>query len=443
MSHFTSCDTDFNLDTALVALMTDEPFYAELSRHIHKTPSRSLPTAAVAYDPKMDELVMYWNPDFFAKLTPWEVRGVLIHEFNHIVFGHLYGRRRQPGKLWNIATDCAINSLIMEAVRNGTMKRLTGDSPLPAGCIVPGAWPVMPDGRQMTDDEKAANKLAAVIAKFPTLQASEWYFNKLKEESDADKQAGGEGFDGEGEPGGIGTLDDHGAWEALPDDVREYVESKVKAVVEGAVKSADSRANGWGSVPASIADEIRKSVSNIINWRSVLRQFVGSLVRGGRTSSIKRINKRYPYIHPGTKRSYQAKLLVAVDMSGSVDNEMLSEFFAELGSLTKNVTIDVLPFDCEALDKDVFTWRRGTAVKAKRIRAGGTDFNAPTKLANDPKNRGRWDGMLVCTDGEAPAPIGSRIKRGWVLGKGRKLYFGSSELQIHMSDAKQASGAWR
>ena len=197
------------------------------------------------------------------------------------------------------------------------------------------------------------------------------------------------------------------------------------------------------SVPAELVDAIRKSVANVINWRNVLRQFVGSLVRGGRSTSIKRINKHYPYIHPGVKRGYEAKLLVAIDQSGSVSNDMLVEFFAELGSLTKKVTIDVLPFDTIALEKDLYTWRRGSDVPAKRVRGGGTDFDAPTQFANDPKNRGRWDGVLVLTDGEAPAPGPTRLKRAWVLGRGRKLIFKTDELQISMDNNAASSGDWR
>lgn len=372
-----------------------------------------------------------------------EVRGVLTHEYYHLVFGHLYGRRRKPAKLWNVATDLAINSILVESHKTESYANKNGERILPEFCLIPGVFPKSPDGRAYTDEEKSALKLGTVIEKLPTMQSSEWYFDKIKEEMKDEKGEGG-GEDGDGEDDwGFDSMDDHSEWGDVPDEMREYVEGKVKAVIEKAAKVADSRASGWGNIPVDLANEIRKSVSNIINWRTVLRQFVGALVRGNRSTSIKRINKRYPYIHPGVKRGYEAKLLVAIDQSGSVSDEMLSEFFAELGSLTKKVSIDVLPFDTVAFEKDLYTWRRGSNIPAKRVRGGGTDFNAPTIFANDPKNRGRWDGMLCLTDGECTAPGPSRIKRGWVLGKGCKLIFNTPELQIHMSDAKQVTGAWR
>lgn len=47
------------------------------------------------------------------------------------------------------------------------------------------------------------------------------------------------------------------------------------------------------------------------------------------------------------------------------------------------------------------------------------------------------------TDGECGAPGPSRIKRGYVIGKGRQLMFRTDDVVIRMSDAKTTEGAWR
>jgi len=437
---FTQAETDFNLDRHLISFLQDSPFFAELSRHIQKTPTRSIPTAAVAFNEKNDEIVMYWNPEFFGSLSPREIRGVINHEYYHLVFGHVQARRKTPPQLWNVATDLAINSILLDKENKQYSSHVTGDRILPEFALVPGVFPKHPEGRDFTADEKQGMKLAEIIAKLPPMQSSEWYFEKIKEE--AEKQGmTPEELTGEGNI--IVSMDDHDAWDSIPEEKREYVEGKVRAMVEKAAKHADAQANGWGNMSADMIEAIRKSITTVINWRNVLRQFVGNLVKGGRSTSIKRINKRYPYIHPGVKKGYVAKILVAIDQSGSVSNNMLAEFFGELGSLTKNVTIDVVPFDTIALNKDVYTWRKGANIPAKRVRGGGTDFNAPTQLANDPKNRGRWDGLLIMTDGECAAPGPSRIRRGYVLGKGCKMHFHTSDVLVQMDNAKQINGAWR
>lgn len=435
-------ETDFNLEKHLITFLQESPFYAEVSRHIRKTPSTSLPTAAVAWNKENDELTLYWNPKWMAELSNWEVRGVLLHEFNHLIFGHLASRRKEPHKTWNIATDLAINSLIIASAGTRRDDDKADSRPLPRGALIPGEkCYIDPEmlAKMSPEAVEGHKKFSDLIASFPTLQTSEWYFHKLQEAAKGDPQMEKMMGDGEGEL----TLDDHGGWDDVPEDMREYLEGKIKSIVEKGVNHADATPGGWGSMPVDLQREIRRSVSRTVDWRSVLRQFVGSITRAERSTSIKRINKRYPYIHPGTKRGYTARICVAIDQSGSVDDGQLSDFFSELAALTRRVTVDILPFDCAAEEKDIFEWKKGTNPKMQRVRGGGTDFNAPTELINSSKNRGRWDGYLIMTDGEAPSPIASRIKRGWVLSKGKKLIFDSQELQVTLDSSKPVAGAWR
>lgn len=450
-------DSSYEFNRHLLPFMQDCPFYAEMSRHMQKRCTRDMPTMAVSFDQKLDELVLWHNDVFMAGgsyidqntkeevvedgLSNWETRGGITHEFDHVVYGHLNARRRDPADIDNIAKDLAINSLIEQRqgqprdVLPGQVERI-----LPRIALVPGKRP-WTDPRKIEkmspERKKAVEHLSALIEKFPPLKASEWYFNKLQE----DKQKNPGMYAQETMV--VFGQDDHGMWDSVPEDMREYIEGRVKAIIEKAVREADSQHDGWGNIPAGLREEIRRSISTIVNWRQVLRQFIGSTVRGHRATTIKRINKRYPYIHPGTKRGYTAKLLLAIDESGSVGDDMLEMFFAELDKLTRKVDITLLHFDCSCSDADLYEWKRGSRPKLERVRGGGTNFDAPTNLANDPKNRGRWDGMIIMTDGAAGVPGPSRIKRGWVLGQGCKLAFPSDEIQIFLSQDDQVTGAWK
>ena len=58
-----------------------------------------------------------YSPDFTLSMKFDQIKGVLIHEALHVVWGHHIrrcegGLERHP-KLWNIATDYAINSYIV------------------------------------------------------------------------------------------------------------------------------------------------------------------------------------------------------------------------------------------------------------------------------------------------------------------------------------------
>lgn len=475
---FTTAETDFNIDRHLVKLLEESPFFAELSRHVRKVITNDLPTAGVTFDKHTDDFVLGVNPEFFSTMTDAQIAGVLRHEFYHIVFFHVTSRRRKPHMRWNVATDLAINSIILD---KSTGKNVD----LPECALVPGR-PLSLTGK--SKEHKAAQALSDLIATFPQLESSEYYWNRLSQLAeeladgcpvhgkggdsgrggkgeepdpgeDKDKGEGGDQDDdhddgdghshGHSDTGedectcGAGGFDDHAGWDEIPEDVREYAEAKARQLTEKAAKHADSHSNGWGSIPTSVRDEIRRMVSRTVDWKALLRQFVGSINRGERTTSVRRINRKYPYIHPGVKRGYTAKLAIAIDQSGSVSTEMLTEFFAELDVLTKKVSITIIPFDYTVAEDAIYEWKRGTKPPMKRVRGGGTDFNAPTMYVNDPKNRGRWDGMLIMTDGECSPPVASRIKRGWVLGAGHKLGFSTSEVQVTMDKSTAAKGSWR
>lgn len=426
---FSTCETSFRLSSHLIDLMQDSPFFCALSRMIRKVPTQDkrLPTAAITFDVKRDEVIMFWNPDFFSTLTKQEIRGVLVHEFYHFVFGHLSTRRKQPHKLWNISTDLAINSIILSTNRSDTIN-------LPDIVLLPGREPTMKDCESYSKEQREAiTKIHKKIASLPLSKSSEWYHKELKEEYEECAEAMGN-YEM--------TLDAH-EWDNIPEDMKEYIEGRVRSIVEQAANFADSHSGGWGDIPSEIREGIRRMISSNINWRFVLRQFLGSTIRGGRNVSIKRINKRYPYVHPGITKGYTSKILVAIDESGSVDDKMLTEFFSELSSLARRTTFDIIHFDCACSENDIYTWKKGSQPALLRKKTGGTDFDAPSDVFNDPKNKGRWDGLLIMTDGAAPKPKPVRGKRAWVLGKGQQLVFQSDELQINIDDSTtQVKGSW-
>ena len=107
----------------------DEPFFACLSRKIEKREDKSLKTAGVRVDPDTAQFEMGYNPDFFASLPEEQIKGVLKHEFYHLIFEHVTSRKPEgvDHKTWNIAADLAINS------------HLQGE--LPENCCMPGVGP--------------------------------------------------------------------------------------------------------------------------------------------------------------------------------------------------------------------------------------------------------------------------------------------------------------
>ena len=79
----------FDLNKHTARLLMDEPFFAALSRQIDKKPSTAIPTAGVRVNPDTARLEMLYNPMFMGGLSDDHKRGILLHEFYHLVFEHV------------------------------------------------------------------------------------------------------------------------------------------------------------------------------------------------------------------------------------------------------------------------------------------------------------------------------------------------------------------
>jgi predicted metal-dependent peptidase len=168
-----------------------------------------------------------------------------------------------------------------------------------------------------------------------------------------------------------------------------------------------------------------------IDWRKVLRSFVRASIKANRRSTVRRINKRFPYIHAGKRSERVAKLAISIDQSGSVGNGLLATFFAELQNLAGLVEITIVPFDTRVDPELVFVWKKGEKRHMERVMCGGTCFNAPTEYVNEHN----FDGHIILTDMEAPKPVASKCQRMWMTNSaGMASSFDTSERIIEVTD---------
>ena len=373
--------TEFDLKLHLHRLLSDEPFFSAISRRVNKSASRGLPTAGVTVDKDTLQFKMLYNPDFFKDMEENKIKGVLMHEFYHLIFKHVTSRKPEnvPHLVWNIAGDLAINSMI-------------GENNLPEGCCIPG-------GKQFED--------------YPLGKTAEFYLEMMKDDENfGDGKGGFKDFDGQS-GSDFGNFDDHSGWDELTDDERQMVEERAKDIMEKAAKEANNSGRGWGSVSSGIKREIMERLKTRVDWKKVLRAFIGAAQRADKSNTMRRINRRFPYIHAGRKVNRVANIAISIDQSGSVSDAELNAFFNELNKLSELATFTVIPFDTRVAEDKVYTWRKGEKRKWERVMYGGTCFNAPTEYVN----KGNFDGHIVLTDLQAPKPKPSRCRRMWMASK--------------------------
>jgi len=174
--------------------------------------------------------------------------------------------------------------------------------------------------------------------------------------------------------------------------------------------------------------DILERIQSRVDWRKVLRYFVKTSQRAESRSTPRRINRRFPRIHPGKRVRRHARIAISIDQSGSVDDRMLTAFFSELNKLAEIAEFTVIPFDTEVAVDKVYTWKKGSARKTERVMCGGTDFDAPTKYVN----KENFDGHIILTDMMAPKPISSKCQRMWMTTRAcmQRPYFSTNERVI-------------
>lgn len=405
---------NFNLSKSLLDLLWSEPFYSRILRSLTKIESDTIPTAGVLA--QEDDIVLWWNRKFFASLTHKHLLGVLKHECLHLVFGHTTKRKKDPHLVWNYATDLAINSII-------------GIDNLPEGCLYPGQHlPVLKekDINEMSEKMvKDYNNLSSQIASFPTNKTSEFYFEKLIKEGHA------ESLEKSSEEHGTSSkdflLDDHDSWNELSQESKDFIENKVEEILKSAVSEANKK--GWGSVSSDTRIKLNNIISREINWESILKRFCGFTRKAERTSSIRRLNKKYPGIHPGTNKKYRPTIAIYVDESGSMRPSDLETLYAELQNLSKMTDFYLYKFDTIVDEKNGFLWKKGKKITINRTLTGGTCFNSATNHAL--KNKSNFDGYIIFTDGGAAKPRPSvGLKRCYLLTPEDKLNFVSDKNDI-------------
>jgi len=150
---------------------------------------KSIPTAAVRFNPEGQLVEFVFNPDFWNELTLTEKKFVICHESLHVIFNHgLRMINTKQGKKCNVAMDIIVNHSLVD---NFGFKRsdLSMEAKL---CWMDTVF--KPE----------------IVAKIPTRQTFEFYYLLLKDPDNLAEGNQPSDADGSGGAGGLPeTLDDH------------------------------------------------------------------------------------------------------------------------------------------------------------------------------------------------------------------------------------------
>lgn len=180
------------------------------------------------------------------------------------------------------------------------------------------------------------------------------------------------------------------------------------AMINGIIESTTR----WGSLSGNFAEMLKASTKAKINWKTVFAGFRASVLSSKRKLTRMRPNRRSGFEQMGSTRQFNTRLLVAVDVSGSISSSALSYFYGVINSAFRYgfEAIDVAQFDCGITQVQNL---KKVMKDVKAVGRGGTSFQEPIDYAHE----NGYDGLLILTDGYAPAPTlpdGMRCKIIWV-----------------------------
>ncbi|MFA5508171.1 MAG: VWA-like domain-containing protein [Vulcanimicrobiota bacterium] len=304
------------------------------------------------------------NPSFIDSLNPRQLDEVMRCEATRILLKHPYLRRRESPTIAHLAS----NVTLQEYLRTGL--------PLPYAKDLFGS--------------------DAFDRRF-----FEFYYQKLAEE--------GGGFSGDAgsvleayADSRIGGTENTEGW-----DSDDFLAIRINDQIRTALETGN-----WGTLAGEVRERILATLWPGLDYRAVLAQFRASILSKKRVLTRMKPSRRYGFLQLGSRYELATRLLVAVDVSGSMSSKDLARGFSLINQFFRHnvLGIDVVSFDTIVQGRPL---RLTKACLQFDIRGrGGTDFTPVMELLDERPN---YDGLLIFTDGQAPVPPLPRNRRTRIL----------------------------
>ena len=336
---------------ARIEMLMSAPFFGNLATRLQiKDATSWCPTAAT------DGKYFYYNKNFVAALSDAETVFLMGHEVLHCVYDHMDANRRgdRHPVLWNVANDYVINGDLIDA-RVGEEIKLV----------------------QICHDWKYRGKISKEIYDDLYQQAKEDGRIMEMDSFDVhlDREEGDDAGSGSASKGNTdGEEEGEGPAKYTAEEKEQIKQEFQNAVMQSA------KAAGAGNLPGGVKRLLNDLLNPQLDWRQLLAMQIQSVMRSDytmATPSRKGLNEGY-YL-PGLDRETTIDIVAALDMSGSIMDDMARDFLSELKGIMDQYTdfkIHLLCFDTEVYNPKVFTQNdMGEFMEYELNGGGGTDFD--------------------------------------------------------------------
>ena len=397
---------DTKLAAARTRLILDKPFLGALVLRLPMKAASSEWCKTTATDARH----FYYNADYIQQLTPAQTQFMLAHEALHCALLHFTRRGHRIKHRWDLACDFAINPLLIE----------DGLTPPPdsrwmdeyRGMTAEEIYPLLEEHLDMQtldqhlyDQEGESGRQDGSGGSLPPPKGkSRQQHGNGAGPPDAEAQQEGSGAeppDAETQQHGSGAGEQaQQASQSGADDGEQLPASSIDAALPGdsaeappppltpdeketlgvqwrqRTAGAAQQAMQAGKFGGALARIIEHHLQPQLPWRMVLARYLTSLARDD-FSYMRPSRREGDAIYPSL-RSAQLDVVVAVDSSGSLRQEELSEFIAEIDALKGQIRARITLLACDAALAEEAPWTFEPWEDFKLPESiqggGGTDF---------------------------------------------------------------------
>jgi predicted metal-dependent peptidase len=244
-----------------------------------------------------------------------------------------------------------------------------------------------------------------------------YYYDKLREAKDKKDQTGTSGdsnFDAlcdQMDQGDNDGMPDHSTWEDfenLTEAEQKLIEKQLQKVLSDA---KDQTIKKRGTIPGEIDGVIKldEITAAKFDWRGYIRRFTGVSSKVY-TKKIRRKENRRFSDNPGLKIKMKQHMLLAIDTSGSVSNDELTEFMSEIHHIYK-AGVDITIIQCDTSIRSIESYKGKNELKVHG--RGGTQFDPVLEYYNE--HQREFTSLVYFTDGECDASVRPKGNVLWVI----------------------------
>lgn len=162
------------------------------------------------------------------------------------------------------------------------------------------------------------------------------------------------------------------------------------------------RTTDWGTIPGDIVERIKASTKAHINNSYIMQGFRSSIISSKRQLTRMKPNRRTGFLQMGNSRQFDSSLLVAVDVSGSITESQIADFYSIVNRIFR---FGIAKIDCVQFDSTLGEIRplKHASNDIDVTGRGGTSFQPIFDYLASEKHS--YDGLMILTDGQAPVPV--------------------------------------